>query len=78
MKIEFTVEEAQVTVNLIDSAIRAGGYRVAPAACSLIEKIAAAVQAEGAQLQDGAPPVEGNGAPPVTQPPPAQVQPAAS
>ena len=79
MKIEFTDQEAQVTVNLIDSAIRAGGYRVAPAACSIVDKFVAAAQEAGTQLQSeaGPPPTDANGAPVAQTQPAAQAQPAA-
>ena len=50
MTIEFTNEEAQVVVNLIDTAIRAGGLKVAAAALEITNKVVAAAQAEGQQV----------------------------
>ena len=45
MNIEFTKEEAQVLVNLIDTAVKAKGLEAAEAAVVLTRKIAAAAQA---------------------------------
>lgn len=54
MQIELTKDEAEVLVQLLDVAVKAGGLQTARAACALTDKVVAAAKAEA----DPADPVE--------------------
>jgi len=46
IKIEFTVEEANALLNLLDVAVKAGGIRVAPVALSIVQRVEDAAKKE--------------------------------